>query len=153
MNELKVLVSEMNNYAIMNNWVFVHDFVSGSNQQMNEGNAPSQREVFLQLYDVKPNPTPEQIGVDFSAFNVDIFLGMKSDIGEVFYEQNKGVQNDVYRFDKYFVPLFDDMKSLINYMSVCKSIAFESISPIIKRINYQDHNLDGYLITSTIKIY
>lgn len=150
MNELEYLVTTMNTYANTKTWSFAHGFVSGVNQKENEGDS----DVFLQVFDVKTVPKVLDIGVEFNTFQVDLFLGMPSTLGNAFYKQDSGVDaTGEYKFNKYFVPLFDEMKLFINYLSVCDKVSFENITPIIQRINYQDHNLDGYSIGATIKIY
>jgi hypothetical protein len=150
MNELEYLITKMNDYAITKTWGFAHGFISGVNQKENENDS----DVSLQVFDVKTLPKVLDIGVEFNTFQVDLFLGMPSTIGNAFYKQDKGVvAPGEYKFNKYFVPLFDEMKLFINYLSVCDKVSFESITPIVQRINYQDHNIDGYSIGATIKIY
>ena len=149
MNKLEYLVTEINNYANLQGWGFAHGFLSGINQKENEGD----NTTFLQLFDMKIAPTFESVGLDFSTFQADIFIGRHSEVSEVFYPQESGVTGEPTRFEKYFVPLYSEMVDFINAMSVCQDISFERISPIVKKINYQDHNMDGYLINATIKVY
>lgn len=151
MNELEYLITQMDIYASNKTWGFAHGFVSQVNQKQNE----SDSDILLQVFDVKTQPKVLEIGVEFNTFQVDLFLGMPSVIGSAFYKQDSGVVVDSgeYSFNKTFVPLFDEMKSFINYLSVCDRVSFENISPIVQRVNYQDHNLDGYSIGATIKIY
>lgn len=151
MNELEYLITQMDTYASTKTWGFAHGFVSQVNQKQNE----SDSDILLQVFDVKTQPKVLEIGVEFNTFQVDLFLGMPSVLGNAFYKQESGVTVDSgeYAFNKTFVPLFDEMKSFINYLSVCDKVSFENISPIVQRVNYQDHNLDGYSIGATIKIY
>ena len=150
MNELEYLITQMNDYADNKTWSFAHGFISGVNQKENE----SDSDVFLQVFDVKTLPKILPIGVEFNTFQVDLFLGMPSLLGNDFYKRKGGVTAvGEYKFNKYFVPLFDEMKVFTNYLSVCDNVSFENITPIIQRINYQDQNLDGYSIGATIKIY
>jgi len=151
MNELEYLITQMNIYASNKTWGFAHGFVSQVNQKQNE----SDSDILLQVFDVKTQPKVLEIGVEFNTFQVDLFLGQPSVHGTAFYKQDSGVVVDSgeYSFNKTFVPLFDEMKSFINYLSVCDRVSFENISPIVQRVNYQDHNLDGYSIGATIKIY
>tara|TARA_R110001632_G_scaffold79185_1_gene177479 strand:- start:3416 stop:3871 length:456 start_codon:yes stop_codon:yes gene_type:complete len=151
MNELEYLITQMNTYATNKTWGFAHGFVSQVNQKENEGDS----DIFLQVFDVKTQPKVLEIGVEFNTFQVDLFLGMPSVLGNAFYKQDSGVVVDSsnYAFNKTFVPLFDEVKTFINYLSVCDRVSFENISPIIQRVNYQDHNLDGYSIGATIKVF
>ena len=151
MNELEYLITQMNNYATTKTWGFAHGFVSQVNQKQNEGIS----DIFLQVFDVKTLPKIQDIGVEFNTFQVDLFLGMPSKLGDAFYKQDSGVvlASNEYAFNKCFVPLFDEVKTFVNYLSVCDKVSFENVSPIIQRVNYQDHNLDGYSIGATIKIF
>lgn len=152
MNELQLLVQSFSNYAQINNFVFSHGLASEFNQKEYEGNNPSNGEVFLHLYEVEPTPDTSDLYIDFGVFRVNFFIGMKSLLSDQFYGANKGVKGINYRYDKYFVPLYDHFKGLVNNIHVCDNIN-TNVNSVTKRINYLDHNLDGYLVNATMIVY
>jgi hypothetical protein len=152
MNELETLVKGFNDYADLNGLIFGHGFTYDINQLQNEGDN-NITNTFLHLYEVEP--TPEVIdpyGFDWGVFRVNFFIGMNSIVNEQFYKANKGVASaNGYKFDKYYVPSFTACKEFINSMSNCNDFEMR-INSMPKKQNYQDANMDGFLISATVRL-
>lgn len=153
MNKLEILVTEFHKYADLKKFIFAHGFAYDVNLKDNEGDNVMQ-DTFLHLYEVQPSPEAiEPFGLDWGVFRVNFFIGMNSLPKETFYKSNKGVSDLTgYKFDKYFVPSFDAMTNFIDTMSNCNDLDF-TVNSITKKQNYQDINMDGFLISASVKLY
>lgn len=148
MNELQTLVNTFDNYASSNGFVFAHGTRAFTNLKTNEATT----DKFLHLYEVDIVPVKQgQLYLNLANFRGTFFLGMKSIISETFYQGNNDPAGLNYRFDKYFVPLYNDMVNFINQLNVCDDFDL-TVGNITKRVNYMDANMDGYLIDFTINL-
>lgn len=142
MNELQTLVTLFDNYASSNGFVFAHGTRAFTNLKTNEATTNK----FIHLYEMDIVPVKQgELYLNLANFRGTFFMGMKSVISETFYQGNNDPSGLTYRFDKYFVPLYDDMTSFINQLNNCSEIDL-TVSQITKRVNYMDANMDGYLI-------
>lgn len=151
MNELEILVKKFNDYADSNIWNFAHGQTYFINQKENEGNAPSDNQIQLFLFEPSPLVTISNTAFEMNEFRAQFFIGMKSLPSDDYYKSNNGFVGVNYRFDKYIVPCFTELKTFIQNISFCEGFEV-SVNSIDQRTNYLDHNVDGFLVTATIKV-
>lgn len=150
MNELEYIVNHFSDYSSNLNYIFSHGFASEFNEQINEGTSPNLDETFVHLFEIEPTITKGQQGfLEFDTFRCNLFIGKKSELRDKFYSKGHLVKD---RHHNYFVPLWDELKSMLSTTNFCDQIDV-IVNSAIKRINYQDHNLDGFLVNLTLKIY
>ena len=148
MNKLEYIVTTFNDFANDNGFVFAHGSKAFVNLKTNEAN----KNTFLHLYELDISPVKVNgIEINMGNFRGDFFIGMKSLISETFYKGNNDPIKLDYRYNKYFVPLYDELTKLINQLNTCGEIDL-TIPSVTKRINYMDANMDGYLVNFTANV-
>ena len=148
MNELQILVNTFDNYASSNGFIFAHGQRAFVNLKTNEG----ETDKFLHLYDMDIVPVKQgELYLNLANFRGTFFIGMKSIMSETFYQGNNDPAGLNYRFDKYFVPLYNDMTNFINQLNICDEFDL-TVGNITKMVNYMDANMDGYLVDFTANL-
>lgn len=149
MNELEYIVKSIDDYSGLNDYLFSHGFESEFNLQMNEGTTTSLNETFIHLYELEPIINRvNNLYLEFDTFRSNLFIGNKSNLDDLFYSSGHLVNN---RHHNYFIPLWGVIKDLLSNLHGCQGIDI-TVNSAVKRINYLDHNIDGYLINLTLKV-